>query len=305
MHLDTEQDRYEERGDRLKKWLGIAGKWFVVAALAIAITVSMPKTSLAVGKGAHGPDVYVIQGMLKALGSYSGPITGHYNQATVRGVKYYQKKHGLPVTGTVDKRTFTSLVYAYSSKRIGGGQSWRGKSDGRSYGGQGGGGAGIGGGGGQGGGGAGIGGGTGQGGGGAGIGGGTGQGGGGAGIGGGAGQGGGGAGIGGGTGQGGGQGQGIEEEQEDLGKGKTELKEELKEEKKDEIKEEKKEEIKDEDHGKAKVEDHGKVKEDEGHDHGKAKGDQGYGGNGGGQQPQAPQGDTKDDKGYGYGGRGN
>jgi len=299
MHLDTEQDRYEERGDRLKKWLGIAGKWFVVAALAIAMTVSMPKTSLAVGKGAHGPDVYVIQGMLKAIGSYSGPITGHYNQATVRGVKYYQKKHGLPVTGTVDKRTFTSLVYAYSSKRIGGGQSWRGKSGGRGYGGQG---AGSGGGAGQGGGGAGSGGGAGQGGGGAGIGGGAGQGGGGAGIGGGAGQGGGGAGIGGGAGQGGGQGQGIEEEQEDLGKGKTELKEELKEEKKDEIKEEKKEEIKDEDHGKAKDEDHGKVKEDDGHDHGKAKGDQGYGG---GQQPQAPQGDTKDDKGYGYGGRGN
>jgi hypothetical protein len=299
MHLDTEQDRYEERSDRLKKWLGIARKWFVVAALAIAMTVSMPKTSLAVGKGAHGPDVYVIQGMLKAIGSYSGPITGHYNQATVRGVKYYQKKHGLPVTGTVDKRTFTSLVYAYSSKRIGGGQSWRGKSGGRGYGGQG---AGSGGGAGQGGGGAGSGGGAGQGGGGAGIGGGAGQGGGGAGIGGGAGQGGGGAGIGGGAGQGGGQGQGIEEEQEDLGKGKTELKEELKEEKKDEIKEEKKEEIKDEDHGKAKDEDHGKLKEHDGHDHGKAKGDQGYGG---GQQPQAPQGDTKDDKGYGYGGRGN
>jgi len=304
MHLDTEQDRYEERGGRLKKWLGIAGKWFVVAALAIAMTVSMPKTSLAVGKGAHGPDVYVIQGMLKALGSYSGQITGHYNQATVRGVKYYQKKHGLPVTGTVDKRTFTSLVYAYSSKRIGGGQSWRGKGGGRGYGG----GAGSGGGGGQGGGGAGsggggagIGGGGGQGGDGAGIGGGGGQGGGGAGIGGGAGQGGGGAGIGGGAGQGGGQGQGIEEEQEDLGKGKTELKEE----KKDEIKEEKKEEIKDEGHGKAKEEDHGKVKEDDGHDHGKAKGDQGYGSNGDGQQPQAPQGDTKDDKGYGYGGRGN
>ncbi|MED1782221.1 peptidoglycan-binding domain-containing protein, partial [Brevibacillus fortis] len=145
------------------------------AILSVTLMFSLPHTGLAVGKGAHGPDIYVIQGMLKSLGSYSGQINGYYDDVTVRGVKHYQKKHGLPVTGNVDNRTLQSIVYSYDSIKTGKGGHRGGKGQG--------GGKGIGGGAGQGGG-KGIGGGAGQGGGG--IGGGAGQGGG---MGGGAGQG--------------------------------------------------------------------------------------------------------------------
>ncbi|WP_314302756.1 peptidoglycan-binding domain-containing protein, partial [Brevibacillus parabrevis] len=182
----------------MKDWTGSAvsreavgkiRKVFSSCFLALALLFFIPGTGLAVGKGAQGPDVYVIQGMLKSLGSYSGQINGYYDDVTARGVKHFQKKHGLPATGSVDKRTLNRMVYSYdrvvSNPHRGGGK-------------------GIGGGAGQGGG-KGIGGGAGQGGG-AGIGGGAGQGGG-KGIGGGAGQGG-GEGIGGGAGQGGGKGIG-------------------------------------------------------------------------------------------------
>ncbi|MFF0913491.1 peptidoglycan-binding domain-containing protein, partial [Brevibacillus sp. NPDC003359] len=169
------------------------------ALLSVTLMFSLPHTGLAVGKGAHGPDIYVIQGMLKSLGSYSGQINGYYDDVTVRGVKHYQKKHGLPVTGNVDNRTFQSIVYSYDNIKTG----KRGHGGGKGHGGGAGhgGGKGIGGGAGQGGG-KGIGGGAGQGGG-KGIGGGAGQGGG---MGGGAGQGG---GMGGRAGQGGGMGGGA------------------------------------------------------------------------------------------------
>lgn len=88
-------------------------KWLYSAFLSFALILFIPNTGLAVGKGAHGPDIFVIQGMLKSLGSYSGQIHGHYDELTVRGVKHFQKKHGLPVTGSVDKRTFQSIVYSY------------------------------------------------------------------------------------------------------------------------------------------------------------------------------------------------
>ncbi|WP_415839974.1 peptidoglycan-binding domain-containing protein, partial [Paenibacillus endophyticus] len=52
--------------------------------------------------------------MLKSLGSYSGPIDGYYGASTVRGVKYYQKKHGLPATGSVDVKTLQSISYSYA-----------------------------------------------------------------------------------------------------------------------------------------------------------------------------------------------
>ncbi|MED2818139.1 peptidoglycan-binding domain-containing protein, partial [Brevibacillus porteri] len=178
---------------KVKKILG-------AAFLSATLMFSLPHTGQAVGKGAHGPDIYVIQGMLKSLGSYSGQINGYYDDVTVRGVKHYQKKHGLPVTGNVDNRTFQSIVYSYDSVKSG----KRGQGGGKGHGGgtgQGGG-KGHGGGAGQGGG-KGHGGGAGQGGGGKGHGGGAGQGGG---MGGGAGQGG---GMGGGAGQGGGMGGGA------------------------------------------------------------------------------------------------
>ncbi|MBW7456886.1 peptidoglycan-binding protein, partial [Paenibacillus sepulcri] len=101
------------------KLLKSAAKFLGSALLVIALMTGFPDVSSAIGKGAKGPDVYVIQGMLKSLGSYAGPIDGNYNALTVIGVKYYQKKHGLPATGSVDKRTLKSLIYVYASKKTG------------------------------------------------------------------------------------------------------------------------------------------------------------------------------------------
>ncbi|GED30691.1 hypothetical protein BCE02nite_18320 [Brevibacillus centrosporus] len=50
--------------------------------LVLTLTLSLPSGSLAVGKGAHGPDIFVLQGMLKSLGSYAGTINGYYDDVT-------------------------------------------------------------------------------------------------------------------------------------------------------------------------------------------------------------------------------
>ena len=94
------------------------GKYIGVFALALMLVLSMSNVALAVGKGAQGPDVYVIQGMLKSLGSYEGKINGKFDRTTARGVKYYQKQHGLPVTGAVDNLTFQSITYSYSTLKF-------------------------------------------------------------------------------------------------------------------------------------------------------------------------------------------
>ncbi|SFE14378.1 Putative peptidoglycan binding domain-containing protein, partial [Paenibacillus algorifonticola] len=94
------------------------GKTIGALLLAVALMMSMPSTSMAFGKGDHGPDVYVIQGMLKSMGSYAGPINGKFDNMTVKGVKYFQKMHGLPVTGAVDSRTFQSITYAYGQVKF-------------------------------------------------------------------------------------------------------------------------------------------------------------------------------------------
>lgn len=88
-----------------------------VTVLACSLWTWVPSISFAVGKDTSGPDVFVIQGMLKSLGSYSGEINGYFNDATVQGVKYFQEKHGLPVTGSVDDRTLESITYAYSKMK--------------------------------------------------------------------------------------------------------------------------------------------------------------------------------------------
>lgn len=68
----------------------------------------------AIGKGAKGPDVYVVQGMLKSLGYYAGDIDGKYGNSLFSGVKAFQEKKGLKVSGNVDKQTLQSILWAYS-----------------------------------------------------------------------------------------------------------------------------------------------------------------------------------------------
>ncbi len=200
--------------DKNQSIIRFGGKSIRTVLLSLILVLGLSTSGFAFGKGSKGPDVFVVQGMLKSIGSYSGKITGHYNSLTVKGVRYFQKTHGLPITGAVDKATFESISYAYAVVKYNAGG---GAGNGAGEGGGAGGGAGEGGGTG---GGAGEGGGTG---GGAGEGGGSGGGAGVGGTGGGAGEG----GAGGGAGEGGGAGGGAGEDQgggqvEQPGKGETE-----------------------------------------------------------------------------------
>ncbi|MEW9700238.1 CAP domain-containing protein [Paenibacillus sp. SI8] len=90
--------------------------WIVL--ICVALFFSTSTTAFAFGKGAKGPDVYAVQGMLKSLGYYGGPITGYYGSQTTAGVKAFQSKYGLPVTGNVDDQTLQSILWAYGNLKI-------------------------------------------------------------------------------------------------------------------------------------------------------------------------------------------
>jgi uncharacterized YkwD family protein len=75
-------------------------------------------TADAFGEGSRGPDVYAVQGMLKSLGSYAGEIDGVYGPATAAGVRYFQQRYGLPVTGQVDGDTLQAILWAYAELKI-------------------------------------------------------------------------------------------------------------------------------------------------------------------------------------------
>lgn len=61
-------------------------------------------------RGATGEQVRELQHRLRQLDWFSGDITGSYRGSTVTGVKGFQKKRKLPVTGEVDQRTWNRLV---------------------------------------------------------------------------------------------------------------------------------------------------------------------------------------------------
>ena len=95
---------------------GADGKTLSSAAFPIPVTgpkVLGATTNTALTRtlrvGLSGADVTDLQNRLTAAGVYSGPITGYFGRVTQTGVKAYQTKHGIPVTGTVDSQTLASL----------------------------------------------------------------------------------------------------------------------------------------------------------------------------------------------------
>lgn len=92
-------------------------KWMVVALCAVLL-LSSASGAFAFGKGAQGPDVYAVQGMLKSLGYFTGTITGYYGTQTEAAVKRFQKAYGLSVTGAVDDKTLQSILWAYGNLKI-------------------------------------------------------------------------------------------------------------------------------------------------------------------------------------------
>jgi uncharacterized YkwD family protein len=89
-----------------------------IVLLCVMLLLSMSSSAFAFGKGTQGPDVYAVQGMLKSMGYYAGPITGYYGSQTEAGVKYFQQKYGLPQTGAIDDRTLQSILWAYANIKI-------------------------------------------------------------------------------------------------------------------------------------------------------------------------------------------
>ena len=59
--------------------------------------------------GAQGNDVTELQNRLTQEGFYTGPITGYFGTLTVRAVRAYQRKHGLPNVGLVGPMTRAEL----------------------------------------------------------------------------------------------------------------------------------------------------------------------------------------------------
>lgn len=97
------------------------GKWRLLAcllALLLAVSGTIPHTANAFGSGTAGPDVYAMQGMLKSLGYYAGPIDGSFGPLTAAGVKAFQRQYGLSATGAVDSQTLESILWAYGNLKI-------------------------------------------------------------------------------------------------------------------------------------------------------------------------------------------
>lgn len=62
--------------------------------------------------GMRGGDVYELQGRLKLLGLYTGPVDGHFGRRTYLAVRRFQYEWGLRVDGVVGPRTKVKLWQA-------------------------------------------------------------------------------------------------------------------------------------------------------------------------------------------------
>src|SRR5690554_6779304 len=93
---------------------------FMIFSLIASLCIGcfLPTQSQAFGNGAHGPDVYAVQGMMKSLGFYAGTIDGKFGYQSMQGVKLFQRQYGLPVTGAVDSKTLESILWAYAKLKI-------------------------------------------------------------------------------------------------------------------------------------------------------------------------------------------
>lgn len=104
---------------------GIYGPETVAAVKAFQKDVGLPETGLpdpptqkAIAEKLAADtamNVSALQGMLKGLGLYDGPINGVYDEATENAVKALQKELGVPETGVMDPATWE----AYANRRAG------------------------------------------------------------------------------------------------------------------------------------------------------------------------------------------
>jgi uncharacterized YkwD family protein len=99
--------------------MNIKGRKQIIIILMVVLLFSASNTSaFAFGEGARGPDVYAVQGMLKSLGYYPGPIDGIYGPRMKAGVTLFQKTYGLQATGAVNGQTLESILWAYGNLKV-------------------------------------------------------------------------------------------------------------------------------------------------------------------------------------------
>ena len=96
--------------------------WAMILTLALAVAVWSPTGAPATAEdeagytplqyGDSSEEVAVIQEHLKALGYYSGKVSGNFLDGTRAGVRQFQKDYGLEETGVVDGETEALLMNA-------------------------------------------------------------------------------------------------------------------------------------------------------------------------------------------------
>ncbi len=89
---------------------GVAGTSTLAALGGISGGGSSPPSSTtALRRGSRGAAVTQLQRQMRAVGVYSGPITGYYGGLTQTAVRSFQRSRGLTVNGIADARTLSAL----------------------------------------------------------------------------------------------------------------------------------------------------------------------------------------------------
>lgn len=88
--------------------LGVVG-WGTPAQAASWIQVTGP-IAPGLREGMAGPAVRTLQGDLWHVGLNPGPVDGYFGPRTRAALEAFQKREGLPVTGTLTDATFSRLV---------------------------------------------------------------------------------------------------------------------------------------------------------------------------------------------------
>ena len=87
--------------------LGATGSTWLPAPCDVAASRVRPRP---LGPGARGREVRVVQCLVSPKERHPAKTSGRFDGATVRAVRSYQSRTGLRTTGTVDRRTWTSLL---------------------------------------------------------------------------------------------------------------------------------------------------------------------------------------------------
>ena len=109
------------RPDRVAAWAVALGIFLILVAGATSrgatggAKLATPGTQIALGKrnlseGAEGPDVRLLQAILKAKGHGPDVVTGRFDAATAAAVRHFQQRALLAVDGIVGPETWKVIV---------------------------------------------------------------------------------------------------------------------------------------------------------------------------------------------------